>query len=328
MPTDSPDRSPRTSEEDALLEEVRRFARANLGMLEEAGMQLDEGYSLRGVRHRRALELKARRDLRTQRLEWCRQLRAACLPGEDRRLQRRNLPTTFRPGDYRRKLRGPDGFLWTRREPIGGEAGEPQRQARVISWPLARLKKAITEELQYVDRGMTVLQAKTVVLLCWLAHDRVAHEVAPATCEFQQLPWDAWSLVDGEEFQGRALCDDQLGAILRWVPAALAILRSVTDLAPKPAVQGQESPSTKASLNKAAQAMGLLVGLANGGQVPTLRQLARQVGVNHSTLSRNDEFMRVWKRLREQFEPSGRVRRGERDRDTGEITAPDDQEEA
>lgn len=192
------------------------------------------------------------RDLRLERLEWCRQLRAACPPGEDRRLQRRNLSTALRPGKYRKRYRGPDGFFWKRCQPTAGEGGEVQQQCRVRSFPLARLKKAIAEELEYVDRDMTGLQAKTVVLLCWLAHDRMAHEVGPPICEFQQLPWDPWSEVDGEQYQGRALCDDQLGSLLPWVPGALAILRAIprpsrkeeaVPLAPgAPSIMGKANP--------------------------------------------------------------------------------------
>jgi hypothetical protein len=212
---------PRPAAEVALLEEVRAFARSNLELLSEAGRHLDDEYSVPGIRARRARELRDLRGRRGQRLRRCIELRTACPPGDERRQQRRNLPGAFRPGAYRRKLRGSAGFLW-----------KPASGGTLPSLPFVRLGKAITEVTSSLDHDMVVEQAQLVVLLAWLTSDRAAHQVSPTACALQRVPWDPWSTVDGEDYQGRALCEPQLDALIPWLPTALGILQSIREIAP------------------------------------------------------------------------------------------------
>ncbi|MEQ1893436.1 MAG: hypothetical protein ABL998_12890 [Planctomycetota bacterium] len=179
------------------------------------------------------------------------------------------------------------------------------------------MNKAIGDTLEYVDRDMTLAQAKLVALLSWLCSDRSAHEASFMLCEFQRLPWEPWSQVGGEAYQGRALCARSLDGLLEWAPDAMAILRTAMPRAKES--ERKKGPGSERS-DKVNQAVALLLKANQKGEFPSIRQVAAQVGLSHTTLGRNKQFRAVWDGL-SGAQATGRVHRGERDKETGEIVA-------
>ena len=121
-----------------------------------------------------------------------------------------------------RNATGPDG---SRIYPRGHRIYSP-RMPYVFS-PRGRLENAV-EHFRSRDREdpgwhatMRSEEAKAFLLLAWLMYDDHAHEAEGIDLEFQRLPWDAWSKVDGHEWQGRELASES-----QLDPGLVEMLRS------------------------------------------------------------------------------------------------------
>jgi hypothetical protein len=143
--------------------------------------------------------------------------------------------------------------------------------------------------------------------------------------EFQGRRMPAWALaVVQEALEIEGILTSQPGA--EDTAEENSETRSATSAPTRTVAEG----NARSTLDPAATAMGLLLRYAREGEFPSIRQLASEVGVSHTTLSRNAQFKAAWSMLKQHEAGRGeeRIRRGKKDPDTGEIIAPvfDDQD--
>lgn len=227
------------------LVELSRTIRERPELFAEGGRWIDEHYSRRALRKRRALQVRARRGSYAEELE--RAKNEAIRQAEDS--GKRLLPTQIRPDSIEAMLVGVETYYravhdsltdpldwpyrrhgppterrWQRHcrvkglDPARWSHGfdRPDLLGRPISLPLRRFSNAISWAIGGEGSGRpdALAEFNAVLIVVWLLFDRAAHQIRPLLCEFQGLPWEPWSEVGGELFQGRGLQADRLPSLL------------------------------------------------------------------------------------------------------------------
>jgi len=184
------------------LHRLCRAIRQNPERFVGGGKVLDEQFALAVLRAKRAQQLC---DLRRE------------VPRNSFYRLHMEDPVTFEYGRW-----GPTEAQWKRHLRAMGMAEEgwlptpcpPALERRRKSRPVIRLREAVEWALQCSTAYMSLEAAQAICVTAWLLFDRTAEEVRPLLCEFQGLPWEPWSTVRDEPYQGRGvlaeILDDQL----------------------------------------------------------------------------------------------------------------------